>query len=379
MRFYFLIILSVVSIHCVLAQKEKPIVFHADVPEISYAGRIDFTHSKKPSFCHSGVSIKTIFIGSSMQMILEDFADTKDPSMNYYTVIVDGAVQQTLEVHAGKHTYDLVSNLSKEKHTLEIFKRTECMVGASTFHAFKAPEGTVLVKPTNKAHRIEFIGDSFTCGYGNELSIAEPPEGNPTTGFHSKNENHYLSYSAIVARTLNTEYRCIAYSGRGMYRNNTGSEEGTLPKIYERIFPDEEGSALWDIKKEIPDVLVVKLGANDFNPESRGNELDDKAFVQAYLMFMERLRVYYPKAKIVCLTGVSMSDTWPEGRNCLTRIIQDVQKVVETRKAAGDAAIYYFKLDQQTAPYGEDWHASIPTHQKMAKQLTPLIKEITGW
>lgn len=379
MKNYYLIGLFLFYSYGCFAEKEKSIIFHADAPEIVYAGRIDFTDSKKPFFCHSGVSIKTVFVGTAMQMILEDYEDGGENSLNYYAIILDGKVRQTLKVQPGKHTYDLFSNLTKEKHTLEVFKRTECMVGKSTFYGFKAPEGTVLMKPDRNTHRIEFIGDSFTCGYGNEVSIPEPPEGNPTTGFHSENENHYLSYSAIAARMLNTEYRCVAYSGRGMYRNNTTSTEGTLPKIYERIIPDDEESALWDMKKEIPDVLVVKLGANDFNPESRGDYLEDKLFVEAYIRFMHQLRMYYPEAKIICVTGVSMSDTFPAGRNCLSRIIQDVKEVVETRKAAGDKEIYYFKLDQQTAPYGEDWHASIATHQKMAEQIAPFIKKIAGW
>ncbi len=379
MKFYFILALHVMLSQCSLAQKSNTVFFAANVPEITYAGRIDFGDSKRPAFCHSGVSIKTLFIGSSIQMILEDFAEGGEKFTNYYTIIVDDRVVKVLEVQPGKHTYDLVSGLSKEKHSIEIFKRTECMVGNSSLHGFKAPEGTVLEKPMVKSHRIEFIGDSFTCGYGNEASIAAPPEGNPGTGFHSKNENHYLSYSAITSRALNAEYRCIAYSGRGMFRNNTSTEEGTLPKIYQRVFPDEEQSAVWDLKKEIPEVIVIKLGANDFAPEAKGDELNDIAFTHAYLSFVEKLRSYYPQAKIVCVTGVSMSDTWPPGRNCLTRIVQAVQKVVENRKAAGDKEVYYFKLDQQTPPYGEDWHASLATHQRMADQFAPFIKEITGW
>lgn len=377
---HFILIALVFSINTLsTAQKNKSIIFPADAPEILYAGRIDFSNPVRPSFCYSGVSVRTIFTGAELQMLLEDFATGDEKTTNYFTVIIDDKVTQILETTTGKQSYVLASGLSNQKHSLEVFKRTECSVGSVAFLGFKAPHGTVLEKPVEKKYRIEFIGDSFTCGYGNEASIAAPPEGNPGTGFHSKNENHYLSYSAIVSRMLNTEYRCIAYSGRGMYRNNTNTEEGTLPKIYSHIFPDDAFSASWDMKKELPDVIVIKLGANDFAPEARGEELDDVAFTQTYIAFVEKLRSYYPQSKIICVTGVSMSDTWPEGRNCLTRIQQDVQKVVESRKAAGDQDVYYFKLDQQTPPYGEDWHASIPTHQRMAEQFAPFIKQITGW
>jgi lysophospholipase L1-like esterase len=377
MRHYFLFALWLISSSC-MSQSDK-IFIPADDSGILYSGRIDFSDQKKPSFCHSGVSIKTIFNGSFIGMVLEDFTEGGERTTNYYTIIVDGKVTQTLATEPGKHTYTLASELSKGKHTLEIFKRTECAVGKSTFYGFRGKPGFAIEKSLVRKHRMEFIGDSFTCGYGNEASIAAPPKGNPNTGFHSKNENHYLSFSSIVSRNLNTEYRCIAYSGRGMYRNNSGNHEGTLPKIYERVFPDEALSVLADVQKDVPEVVVIKLGANDFFPESRGELLDDTAFTQTFLLFVEKLRSYYPQAKIVCLTGGSMSDNWPEGGNCLTRIQQDVKKVIESRKAAGDQEVYHFKLDQQTPPYGEDWHASIATHQKMAEQLTPFIKEITDW
>ncbi len=376
---HFLIVSLLFLMNTSIAQKNKSVVFPADAAEIKYAGRIDFTNPVKPSFCHSGVSIRTLFTGTELHVILEDFATGDEKTTNYFTVIVDDKVTQVLQTQSGKQSYVLASGLANQKHSIELFKRTECAVGSCAFLGFKALHGTTLEKPDEKKHRIEFIGDSFTCGYGNEASIAAPPEGNPNTGFHSKNENHYLSFSSIVSRNLNAEYRCIAYSGRGMHRNNSGNDEGTLPKIYERVFPDEELGPLADVKKEIPEVIVIKLGANDFFPESRGELLDDSAFTQTFLGFVKKLRSYYPQAKIVCLTGGSMSDTWPEGRNCLTRIQQDVKNVIESRKSSGDQAVYYFKLDQQTSPYGEDWHASIATHQRMAAQLTPFIKEITGW
>lgn len=373
-----LILLFIVTIVSCDAQDKKMITLPADAKEILYAGRIDFSQPLKPSFCYSGVSIKTLFTGTELYLMLEDFSSGDEQHTNYFTVIVDDKFYKTLPIEIGNHSYELVTGLPNQKHSIEIFKRTECNVGSCAFLGFKAAQGTVFEKPVEKKHRIEFIGDSFTCGYGNEVSIVAPPEGNPNTGFHSKNENHYLTYSAITARRLGLEYRCVAYSGRGLYRNNTGSEEGTIPKIYLRVFPDETESVLWDVKKEIPDVVVIKLGTNDFFPEAHGNYLDDSSFVKTYIEFVKKLRTYYPLAKIICVTGASMTDYWPTGRKCLTRIQQDVQDVVADRNANGDQWVYYFNLATQMAPYGEDWHPTIVTQQRMADQLEPFIKEITN-
>ncbi|HSZ72627.1 MAG TPA: SGNH/GDSL hydrolase family protein [Cytophagaceae bacterium] len=379
MKNQVLILLFLLTIISCKAQEKNQITLPANAKEISYAGRVDFSHPMKPSFCYSGVSIKTVFTGTTLSMLMEDLSSGDEQHTNYFAVVVDDKFYKTLQIEQGQQSYELAKGLSYQKHSIEIFKRTECAVGSCIFLGFKAAAGTVFEKPVEKKYRIEFIGDSFTCGYGNEVSIVAPPEGNPNTGFHSKNENHYLTYGAIVARKLNVEYRCIAYSGRGLYRNNTGSEEGTLPKIYLNIFPDEVNGALWDVKKEIPDVVVIKLGTNDFFPESQGNYLDDTSFVKTYIEFVKKLRSYYPLAKIVCITGVSMSDYWPAERKCLTRIQHDVQNVVTEINKAGDQLVYYVNLATQIAPYGEDWHATIVSQQKMADQLMPFLKEITNW
>jgi lysophospholipase L1-like esterase len=372
---YFIVTLLLVTLS---AQAQKlPKAVLANDKAIAFAGRIDFSNPLKVKFCQSGVSIKTILLGTAIGMTLEDYAVGDEQHTNYFNVIIDDS-SYVLEAKAGKQHYILASNLTAGKHTVEVFKRTECFVGSSAFLGFFIAENSSLELPEKKKLTIEFIGNSLTCGYGNEVSIEAPPAGNPNVGFHSKNENNYLAYGAITARKLNAEYRCVAYSGRGMYRNNTGTETGTTPKIYDKIFPDEATSLRWDFTKDIVDVLVINVGTNDFNPESRGDFVNEEIFIKTYCAFLDDLRSKYPNAKIVCVVGNAMSDYWPEGRNCWTRIQTYVQAIVNTQIKKGDSAVYYFKLDPQSPPYGEDWHPTVATHFKMAEALTPFIKEITG-
>ena len=51
---------------------------------------------------------------------------------------------------------------------------------------------------------MEVIGDSISCGYGNEAAN-EHEHFSPTT------ENAYFSYGAIAARAFNADYTCIAW------------------------------------------------------------------------------------------------------------------------------------------------------------------------
>lgn len=378
----YLCLITLLFPFCAPAQKKSNNNFNTFLPNdpaIEYTGRIDFQNPFKPSFCYSGVSIKTVLVGSDISMSMEDLGVEDEQHTNYYNVMVDDSLYSVLKAQKGKHNYQLVQGLKAGKHTIEIYKRTECFVGSSRFLGFSVPEGNTIEKPTTKTRRIEFIGNSITCGYGNEVMVPAPPQGNPSTGFHSKNENNYLTYGSITARNLNAYYQSVAYSGRGLYRNNNGSTESTMPVVYKMIFPDELSSPLWDVSTHQPDVLVVNLGTNDFYLEMEGNFVDEERFVKTYIAFLEELRSLYPQAKIVCAVGNMMSDYWPVDRKCWTRIQQLTTTVVTARNAKGDEALYYFKFDPQSPPYGEDWHPSTLTHQKMADMLTPFIREITGW
>lgn len=44
----------------------------------------------------------------------------------------------------------------------------------------------------------------------------------------------------------------------------------------------------------------------------------------------------------------------------------------------GDLNVYQFEQATQTAPYGEDWHPSIVSHNKMAVEISPFVQQITG-
>jgi hypothetical protein len=62
------------------------------------------------------------------------------------------------------------------------------------------------------ARRIEFIGNSITCGYG-VLSDSSNCHFSPQT------EDAGMSYAAILSRRLHADYHLVAYSGKGMVRN----------------------------------------------------------------------------------------------------------------------------------------------------------------
>ncbi len=343
---------------------------------IVYSGRIDFSNPLAPAFSFPGVSVKAKFQGSAIDVVIKDYSTGTAITTNYFTVVIDGNVHKIVRVNSTDTLYTAARGLSNTEHTIELFKRTEAVVGRSSFKGFRILENTSLLSVSAATRKVEFIGDSFTCGYGNDTSYAT----GTNSGFHSVYENNYTAWGAIVARELGAQYHCTAYSGRGMYRNSTGSTSGTVPLFYNRIHPDNP-APLWDASRYVPDLIVIHLGTNDFAQEQLGvpNMLDSAQFVNAYINFVNTLRGHYASASVICTVPNSMTDSYPAGLKSYTRIKNYHQAVVDHFITGGDTKVKYFELTPQTAPYGEDWHPSNATHASMAAQIKPFIKTLMSW
>jgi lysophospholipase L1-like esterase len=347
----------------------------ADDSAIIYTGRIDFTNRKAPTFSHSGVNIRTKFYGTGIDIILSDTGNN-----NYYNVIIDNKAPIVINTVSGEKTYMIARKLKNTLHSLEIFKRTEASQGITTFLGFNCDLGKGLAPPDEILRKMEFIGDSITCGYGNELSVKNPDNFH----FTSRNENAYLAFGAITARNLKARYQAVAFSGKGIFRNYEGTELETIPLIYDRIFPDKIDSPIWNSANYIPDVVVINLGTNDYSSQAVINNLTkedfDAVFIQNYSKFIKKIRKNYgTETKIICCVGPMMNDFWPENTVSWTRIKKSVSGIVDNFNKSGDANVYYFCFDMQTSPYGEDWHPTVSTHKQMAVKLTTFIKQLTGW
>jgi len=337
---------------------------------IQYIGRFDESNPNSVVFAYPGSSIRAKFEGSQIDAILIEGGSGTSSTTNYFYVIIDGGTPTKLQLSKSQTIYTLASGLPAGTHTVELFKLTETSVGKVTFQGFQIEDGTSLLTPDPLPNKkIMFIGNSITCGYGNESS-ANPP----ISGFTSVNENNYKAWGAVTARNIDAQYHCIAFSGRGIYQNNSGSQVGTAPVFFNQTIADD-ATKVWDHSKYVPDVVVINLGTNDFAAEvsSSAYTVTETNFVNTYLDFIDDIRAVYPNASIICAVGVMMSDYYPGGGQHWTRIQSYVQNVVSTANSNGDDKVYYFKMDPQSAPYGEDWHPTAATDQIMATNLTSFI------
>ena len=338
------------------------IFFAASSPEYTYEGRIlpqhDVVRMEYP-----GTKVRVCFTGSKVWARLKCNA-------GYYVAEIDSmpAVKiSTVDSSANNETalYCLAGSLPGGKHQLSLTLVSEGLFDHPAFYGLQLEPGDSISRAPEKPHRIDFIGNSITCAYGVEAR-------NQFETFSDSTSNFSLGYAGLVAKAFDASSMVVARSGIGMYRNYNGPADGDewpMPRVYEQTFVSE--SPLWHFKDGQPDVLCVNLGTNDFSV----GEYDAQMYEKAAFDFIFHLRQRNPQSKIVLLTGCMLQ---PPRLNVQKNALNNVE---EKLKSNGVSLIYRLDMEPQdgTLGYGADWHPSRRQQQKMARELTSFIEEITGW
>jgi hypothetical protein len=355
--------LLIISLFFVFAcsTKQELVVDYSN-PQITYSGRIDSSKVKGTELYWSGTSIQINFEGNSIYGLFED-----ERGDNYYNVIIDNDSLFILRTDTTKGYYQLASDLSKGKHSIEIFKRTEWNRGKTTFYGFQI-KGNPRILPKSKPRKkkIEFYGNSITAGYAIEdFSGNDSPDSTYT--------NNYLSYAPITARYFDAQYQCICKSGIGIMISWFPL---TMPEMYDRLVP-EDATSQWDFSLYTPDIVVINLFQNDSwlvnmpdNAEFKakfGTESPDDAFiVKSYINFIRSIRSVYPEAQIICALGnmdaTSEGSKWPD-------------YITAALKEVNDPKIYTHFMPYKDSP----GHPTIKEQEVMANSLIKFIEDNIVW
>lgn len=362
----------------------SPKTYDADDPNIQYSGRIDFTDPKTPMFSAPGVYIKTHFKGVAAAVLLED-QFIYDVNRNFYEVVIDDDPSFKLAPEKGVSRYVVAEGLENVEHSVTIIKRTESGLGWTKFRGFEF-SGEIADPPAKPGRRMVFIGDSITCGSGNEAAnnsweCSQDSYGNGG-GWGQPYHNNWKSYGAIAARTLGAEYHVTAVSGIGLVRNYSFLYDARpMPQVYDLMFLEvQQGSPAWDAGRFVPDVVVVALGTNDFSPgDSPRPPMTVPEFTSAYVQFVKKLRGYYPDAHIVGVSSPMLGDGYPSPTDqYLTDQKTALADMEAELKAGGDSKVHKFYT---TKLYGEGCgtHPSVAQHEAMAAELSSFVAPIVGW
>ncbi|OJH34772.1 SGNH/GDSL hydrolase family protein [Cystobacter ferrugineus] len=350
-------------------------------PKLQLIGRMQLVDDEGFRYTYPGTTVRLRCDCTGVDVAFEDEGSGDDKRTNFVNVIVDGKQTAVLKLPRTKNGELIkgIRGLKPGEHTIEFVKRTGPYAGTIQFRGISV-QGVLLDPPPLPERRIEVIGETVSCGYGNEVSIKAPNNTEPNTGYHSKNEDNSKAYGALLGRRFDAQVVTTCMSYRGVQRNPDGSTEDTLPMRYKRIYPDDDSEErVWDTRRYVPDVIILNLGVSDFAVRDETNTPtapDPESFKKAYANFIRELSGYYPSAKIICTVGPTMSDYYPKDRQHWTLIQQYVKEMVESLV---DSNVFYMAHPPASSgSYGEDWHPTAEEHQRMAEALGNLIQTQTG-
>ena len=334
-------------------------LYHPNDTNIQYIGRIDDSDPMHPAFTYPGVQIRTGFTGTSLEMMCKLHS-------GYFMVEIDGGEPFKVSF-LGNTVANLANGLADGTHQAIVTYIGEGYENVPEFHGFFVDKGKTLAPaaplPTRK---IEFIGNSITCGYGIEAN-------SEAEHYTEETANFYYTYAARTARNLNAQALVVARSGIGVYRSYNGPKTGDKVNMnteypYTLLYNNQQK---WDFSRYTPDVVCINLGTNDTSTQGADSVLLLNGFKQLY----KQVRSHYPKAKIVLLCGCMMN-----GQQLLSAQ-QAMNTTVDYAHQQGDAEVYRFDFTPHDGSlgYGADWHPSMRQHEKMANELTPFLQKLMKW
>lgn len=275
-----------------------------------------------------------------------------------------------------------------ETYSVCISKRTEPQMRGAvstfkvcTFYGFILDADASILPPdeetcSTSARKIEFIGDSDTCAFGNE------GETSSTKNFFNMKgrlENAYNGFAGIVSRMLHAEAHVLAWSGKGIH-SNTLDWGPTMRTLWRRTLASREST--WDTQEWQPDVVVLHLGGNDLLPPTSS----ESEIIESYTTFLEEIRTLRPQAHIFCLVcdeGCISSEDTLENRRRVSLQLQEITKVAMSRVRKLDDKLHYTFIcvpgGFDDTDYANMMHYSVSGHQKFADVLANEISEKTGW
>lgn len=267
-----------------------------DSDDLQFSGRISFDNGDFALLSWSASAVTIAFVGTALE------AKIRTNGSAYLDVFVDGEEDpssviesQALEKEEKTPVVPVVAKLPYGKHVVTLYKRSESNMGDLYFYGFRVlgrAEKDLL--PAVPKRKIEFVGNSITCG----ADVLLPDQSVELGNIY---ESSYYSYAGQTAKILNAEAHNICSGGHGIVLNYDGSTSNLLPVVYNRIGAKWRLNDQWDHSKWHPDIVIVNLGTNDF----ASGENDSASFVDATVGFVQSIP-FVPSEGENCVAG------WPD-------------------------------------------------------------------
>ncbi|MBN1648552.1 MAG: hypothetical protein JW874_11025 [Spirochaetales bacterium] len=329
---------------------KTPIIPVQSETRINWDGIIDWSSGTMPCFVWSGCKAVLRFSGTQLFVCF----GTGSNGQIWFNLIIDGEPCLFRAVPGNSYTLNLP--LENGTHELVLFKRSEAETGYICLEGFAFPDGELLDPPSRPERTLEFLGDSITTGSCNEDS-------GPDQWADRSTHNFYLSWAAITSRALGTGLRAAVQSGMVI---STGYYQYQGWQLWDRANAKPDGP-VGPVPVPAPDAYIINLGENDYSyPKANGLKFPDD-FTEKYIDLVRKIRARYPETLIVCTMGGMTSGRYSAPLNNAWKAAMDIL-------SGSDPKIVSFKF--RTVSSG---HPRVTTHQRLADEIVPFLKEQLGW
>lgn len=291
------------------------------------------------------------FTGSGVDF---SFGKLESEQACYVSVIVDGNAEKH-SLTTG-HEHIIIDGLEDTTHNVNFVRLNTEGAGILWLDkiVLEGEKPEITATPKESDLKIEFYGDSITCGYGN-LGYDGP-------GYLAHRSDGTKTYAYLACKALGAEGRFNGFSGQGIVHAWGGARGVPFGEFYCRALRTLEDK--WDFSKWIPDVVVINGGTND---SSTG--VDREEFITEAKALMSKLRKEYPNALIIWLYGMM-------GRPLEEHITEAISSLSEK-----DKNIRYLATEahySNPSEAGGNGHPGLKCHERVSRELAEFIKGELG-
>lgn len=276
-------------------------VYTAEKDNVKILGRSYYENGVR-YFSHSGSGIE--FLCRGEYAIINIFDDSQG---RYYSnhkarfaVYKNGEVMVDETITESEKSYHIRLDGYEKDSVITVLKLSEAQYSSMGIGEIAVYAKADIVPTQEKPLKIEFIGDSITCGYGVD-------EENPRGYFSTATENFTKTYAYLTAEKLNADYSAVCFSGYGVYSgytsNGVRNASDIVPLHYDKsCFLYGGRETLWNFSEFQSDFIVINLGTNDAS--YCGASLSGRQeFTRRYAEFIKQVRAHNPYAYIICILG----------------------------------------------------------------------------
>ena len=322
----------------------------------------------------SATGVEFTFTGTSVSFTLVGDNMTSNPEKTpRFAVYING--ERTIDdvVDAPEKTVEVFKADEAAETTVKLLKLSEAQESTMGIKSINVTSIGGLTPTPEKELKIEFIGDSITCGYG----VDDPDRDHH---FKTTTEDATKAYAFKTAMALDADYSLVSFSGNGIisgYTDNGKKQTSQLvPDVYDKLgksWGNYNGFNIqdieWDFSKFQPQYVVINLGTNDASYTGSDKERVIE-YADGYTEFLKTVREKNPDAHIVCALGVMGAALYKNGVE---------RAVAQYTEQTGDTNVSTLQLSQQDGNkngYAADWHPTEASQDIAAEEMTAYLKSL---